>query len=175
NLNNFFFQAEDGILDRNVTGVQTCALPIYLRQSVGLQRGMLITGLVLCAIVLICAIFAPLIAPYGFNQLGTSEGNFGSKLPPGGTHIWGTTVGGYDVFSRVVWGAQTAVAVIVVAVVMSIFAGVILGLISGYLGGWLDRILVVIADAVYAFPTLLLALVMSIAISGGQSSAWGGI
>src|SRR5699024_6828504 len=131
---------------------------------------MLITGLVLCAIVLICAIFAPLIAPYGFNQLGTSEGNFGSKLPPGGTHIWGTTVGGYDVFSRVVWGAQT-----VVAVVMSIFAGVILGLISGYLGGWLDRILVVIADAVYAFPTLLLALVMSIAISGGQSSAWGGI
>ena len=136
-------------------------LPIisHLRQSVGLQRGMLITGLVLCAIVLICAIFAPLIAPYGYNQLGTSEGNFGSKLPPGGTHIWGTTVGGYDVFSRVVWGAQTAVAVIVVAVVMSIFAGVILGLISGYLGGWLDRILVVIADAVYAFPTLLLALV----------------
>ena len=71
-------------------------LPIisHLRQSVGLQRGMLITGLVLCGIVLICAIFAPLIAPYGFNQLGTSEGNFGSKLPPGGTHIWGTTVGG---------------------------------------------------------------------------------
>ncbi|MDN5659695.1 MAG: ABC transporter permease, partial [Brevibacterium aurantiacum] len=86
-------------------------LPIvsHLRQSVGLQRGMLITGLILCGIVLICAIFAPLIAPYGFNQLGTSEGNFGSKLPPGGTHIWGTTVGGYDVFSRVVWGAQTAV------------------------------------------------------------------
>lgn len=152
-------------------------LPVvsHLRQSVGLQRGMLITGLILCGIVLICAIFAPLIAPYGFNQLGTAEGNFGSKLPPGGTHIWGTTVGGYDVFSRVVWGAQTAVAVILVAVIMSIFAGVILGLISGYLGGWLDRILVVIADAVYAFPTLLLALVMSIAISGGQSSAWGGI
>ena len=152
-------------------------LPIvsHLRQSVGLQRGMLITGLILCGIVGICAIFAPLIAPYGFNQLGTSAGNFGSKLPPGGTHIWGTTVGGYDVFSRVVWGAQTAVSVIIVAVLMSIFAGVILGLVSGYLGGWLDRILVVIADAVYAFPTLLLALVMSIAISGGQSSAWGGI
>ena len=51
-------------------------LPIisHLRQSVGLQRGLLITGLVLCGIVLICAIFAPLIAPYGFNQLGTSEG-----------------------------------------------------------------------------------------------------
>ena len=73
------------------------------------------------------------------------------------------------------WGAQTAVLVIIVAVVMSIFIGVILGLVSGYIGGWLDRILVVIADAIYAFPSLLVAIVMAIAISGGQSSLWGGI
>ena len=50
-----------------------------------------------------------------------------------------------------------------------------LGLLSGYLGGWLDRVLVVIADAVYAFPSLLLAIVAAIVISGGQSSLWGGI
>lgn len=165
------------VLDEKAKKSWFSRLPIvsHLRQSVGLQRGMLITGLVLCGIVLICAIFAPLIAPYGFNQLGTSDGNFGATQPPSAEHIWGTTVGGYDVFSRVVWGAQTAIAVIVVAVVASLFAGVILGLISGYIGGWLDRILVVIADAVYAFPTLLLAIVMAIAISGGRSSAWGGI
>jgi peptide/nickel transport system permease protein len=60
-------------------------------------------------------------------------------------------------------------------VALSLFAGVALGLISGYIGGWLDRILVVVADAVYAFPSLLLAIVMAIVISGGQSSAWGGI
>jgi hypothetical protein len=54
-------------------------------------------------------------------------------------------------------------------------SGVVLGLISGYLGGWVDRILVMLADAIYAFPSLLLAIVMSIAISQGQSSAWGGI
>ena len=52
---------------------------------------------------------------------------------------------------------------------LSIFIGVLLGLVSGYLGGWLDRVLVVIADAIYAFPTLLLAIVAAIAISGGQS------
>jgi len=63
----------------------------------------------------------------------------------------------------------------VVAVVLSIFVGVLLGLISGYIGGWLDRVLVVIADAVFAFPTLLLAIVAAIAISGGQSKLWGGI
>jgi peptide/nickel transport system permease protein len=100
---------------------------------------------------------------------------FGAQQAPSAAHIWGTTVGGYDVFSRVVWGARTAVSVIVVAVVLSLFAGVALGLISGYIGGWLDRVLVVVADAIYAFPSLLLAIVMAIVISGGQSSAWGGI
>ena len=58
---------------------------------------------------------------------------------------------------------------------MSIFIGVILGLVSGYIGGGLDRTLVVIADAIYAFPPLLVAIVMAIAISGGRSSLWGGI
>ena len=152
-------------------------LPIIhqLRQSVGLQRGMLIAGLIITGAFLLTAIFAPLIAPYGFAQLRDDDGNFGAQNPPGGDHLLGTTVGGYDVFSRLIWGSQTALAVIIVAVILSIFAGVILGLVSGYIGGWLDRTLVVIADAVYAFPSLLLAIVAAIAISGGRSSLWGGV
>lgn len=152
-------------------------LPIVhqLRQSVGLQRGMLVVGLVITGIFLLTALLAPLLAPYGFAQLSDENGNFGAQQPPGGAHLLGTTVGGYDVLSRVIWGTQTALAVIIVAVVLSIFAGVLLGLISGYLGGWLDRILVVIADAVFAFPTLLLAIVAAIVISGGQSQVFGGI
>lgn len=77
--------------------------------------------------------------------------------------------------SRVIWGTRTALLAIVVSVVLSIVIGVLLGLVSGYFGGWLDRILVVVADAVYAFPSLLLAIVAAIVISGGQSSFWGGI
>jgi len=152
-------------------------LPVVhqLRQSVGLQRGMLITGLIITGIFLLTAIFAPLISPYGYSQLRDADGIFGAQQPPGGKHLLGTTAGGYDVLSRVLWGAQTALAVIVVAVLLSIFAGVILGLLSGYIGGWLDRVIIVIADAVYAFPTLLLAIVAAIAISGGQSSLWGGV
>ena len=146
-----------------------------LRQSVGWQRGMLVAGLVIVGIFLLTAAFAPLLAPYGFSQLRDANGNFGAQLPPGPGHLLGTTVGGYDVLSRVIWGSQTAVLVIVVAVILSIFAGVLLGLVSGYFGGWLDRIVVVIADAVYAFPSLLLAIVMSIVISGGQSNLFGGI
>ncbi|WP_291049007.1 ABC transporter permease [Herbiconiux sp.] len=152
-------------------------LPVLkqLRQSVGLQRGMLVTGLSLTAIFILVAAFAPLIAPYGFAQLRDASGPFGAQQPPSAAHIMGTTVGGYDVFSRVIWGAQTAILVIVIAVVFSIIAGILLGVVSGYLGGWLDRVLVVIGDAIYAFPSLLLAIVLSIVISGGQSSLWGGI
>ena len=152
-------------------------LPVVrqVRRSVGLQRGMLVTGLAITAVFVLTAIFAPLLAPFGYSQLRDASGTFGAQLPPGGAHLLGTTVGGYDVLSRVIWGTQTAVIVIIVAVLLSIFAGVALGLISGYIGGWLDRVLVVIADAIYAFPSLLLAIVAAIAISGGQSSFWGGI
>ncbi len=153
-------------------------LPVVreLRTSVGVQRGMLVAGVVITAVFVLVAIFAPVIAPYGFSQLQEADGtSFGAQQPPSAEHPLGTTVGGYDVLSRVLWGAQTALSVIVVAIVLSIFVGVALGLISGYLGGWLDRVLVVIADAVYAFPTLLLAIVMSIVISGGRSGKWSGI
>jgi peptide/nickel transport system permease protein len=152
-------------------------LPVVhqLRQSVGLQRGMLVAGLVLTGVFVLAAVFAPLIAPYGYGQLRDAAGPFGAQQHPSAHHLLGTTVGGYDVLSRVIWGSRTALLVIVIAIALSIVIGVLLGLVSGYIGGWLDRVLVVIADAVYAFPSLLLAIVMAIVISGGQSKLWGGI
>lgn len=152
-------------------------LPVIhqLRQSVGLQRGMLVAGLVLTGLFLITALFAPWLAPYSYDQLKGADGNFGAQQAPSGAHLLGTTVGGYDVLSRVIWGSRTALLVIVVAVALSVVIGVLLGLVSGYLGGWVDRVLVVVADAIYAFPTLLLAIVAAIAISGGQSGLWPGV
>ena len=153
-------------------------LPVIkqLKIAVGWQKGMLVTGLVLCGFFLLVAIFAPLIAPYGYAQIKGADGQaFPTQQAPSAEHIWGTTVGGFDVFSRTVWGARTAVIAIVIAVLCSIFIGVILGLVSGYFGGWVDRVLVVVADGVYSFPSLLLAILMAIMISGGQSSLWGGI
>ncbi|MGK9221222.1 MULTISPECIES: ABC transporter permease [unclassified Microbacterium] len=145
------------------------------RQSVGLQRGMLTAGLAICAVFLLTAILAPVLAPYGFSQLSDADGTFGARQAPSAEHVLGTTAGGFDVLSRVIWGTQTALFAIVVSVAMSIFIGILLGVVSGYLGGWLDRVLVVICDAIYAFPTLLLAIVAAIVISGGQSSLVGGV
>lgn len=152
-------------------------LPVVaqLRASVGLQRAMLVAGLVLTGIFVLTAVLAPVLAPYGWSQLRSGEVAFGAQQPPSAEHLLGTTVGGYDVLSRVIWGSRTALLVILLAIALSIVAGVLLGLVSGYFGGWLDRVLVVVADAVYAFPSLLLAIVMAIVISGGQSSLLGGI
>lgn len=152
-------------------------LPVVhqLRQSIGWQRGMLVTGLILTTLFVLVAALAPVLAPYTWSQLRDAEGSFGAQQPPSAEHWLGTTVGGYDVLSRVIWGAQTAFLVVVVAVVASLVVGVVLGLTSGYFGGWLDRVLVVVADAIYAFPSLLLAILLAIVISGGQSSKWGGI
>lgn len=152
-------------------------LPVvsHYRQSVGLQRGMLVGGLVLTGIFLLTALFAPLLSPYGFSQLRGANGAFGAQQAPSKEHLLGTTQGGMDVLSRLIWGTRTALYVIVIAVLASIIVGVFLGLVSGYFGGWLDRVLIVVADAVYSFPSLLLAIVLAIMISGGQSKMWGGI
>ncbi len=152
-------------------------IPFYtpLSRAVGLQKGMLVVGISIMVIFVVVAILAPMLAPYGYADLRGPDGPFGSHVPPGGNHLLGTTVAGYDVLSRVIWGTRTALAVIIIAVILSSIIGIALGLISGYYGGWADRIMVAIADAVYAFPSLLLAIIMAIVISGGQSSFWGGI
>ncbi|WDG19543.1 ABC transporter permease [Microbacterium sp. Clip185] len=152
-------------------------LPVLsqLRRSVGLQRGMLVTGLVITALFILTAALAPWIAPYGFAQRSVDGQDFGTLQAPNAVNLLGTTVSGFDVLSRTIWGAQTALLAIVCAIAFSIFLGVLVGLLGGYFGGWLDRLLVVLADAIYAFPSLLLAIVMSIVISQGQSTLRGGI
>ncbi|GEB45983.1 peptide/nickel transport system permease protein [Microbacterium sp. AG157] len=167
--------SDDSVTVRKVPLRDRLPVISHLRRSVGLQRTMLVLGLVITAVFLLTALFAPLLAPYGFAQQEADGVKFGTQQAPSAMNLLGTTVGGYDVLSRVIWGAQTALLVILCAIAFSIFLGIFLGLVGGYFGGWLDRILVVLCDAIYAFPSLLLAIVMSIAITKGQSTLWGGI
>ncbi|GAA3520290.1 hypothetical protein GCM10022234_14970 [Aeromicrobium panaciterrae] len=150
-------------------------VPAIVRQSHGLQRFMLLLGFGIVGAFILIAIFAPLLAPYGFNDDRADGVLFGTQQAPSAAHWFGTTVGGTDVLSRVIFGTRTALEVILLAVVLSSLIGVPLGLLSGFLGGWLDRVLVLIMDALYAFPSLLLAIVVSIALTGGSSGAASGI
>ncbi|HEX3707304.1 MAG TPA: dipeptide/oligopeptide/nickel ABC transporter permease/ATP-binding protein [Mycobacteriales bacterium] len=133
----------------------------------GLPRVLLWVGLSITAIFVVLAVFAPLIAPYGFNQYTAHGIRFAQQAPPSWPHhLLGTTVQSDDVLSRLIWGARTSLEVVALALVLSIAIGVPLGLISGYFGGWLDRILVLINDSLIAFPYLLLAIVIAFLLQG---------
>ena len=145
------------------------------RQTTGLARWILLSGTILVAIFVIVAIFAPWIAPYGFSQVRETGDIFPKNSHPSAAHLLGTTEGHFDVLSRIIWGARTALEVVIISVVISVLAGAPLGLLSGFTGGWLDRVLVLIMDALYAFPSLLMAIVFSFLFSdllgGGITAA----
>jgi peptide/nickel transport system permease protein len=145
------------------------------RNTTGLARWILVVGLVITAVFVVCALFAPWIAPMGFNQTTQHGVKLIKVQHPSHAHPFGTNDLFYDVLSRVIWGARTALEVVIMSVIFSAAIGVPLGLVSGFLGGWIDRVLVFINDCIYAFPTLLLAIVFSFLfrnwIGGGITAA----
>jgi peptide/nickel transport system permease protein len=130
-------------------------------QTAGLARWLLVVGVALTGLFVILAIFAPWIAPYGFAQSSADGAMFPKAAAPSGDHWFGTDRLFFDVLSRTIWGARTAIEVVLLSIVLCVVIGVPLGIVSGYYGGWLDRVLVLIMDAIYAFPSFLLAIVFS--------------
>lgn len=148
-----------------LAGLARLAAPV--RAAHGLPKWLLWTGIGLVTLFVILAIFAPLISPYNFSDYQTASGETFQKLtPPSSAHWFGTNVYQTDVFARVIYGARTAIEVVILAVIFSLCVGVPLGLISGWRGGAVDRVLVLIMDALFAFPYLLLAIVISFLLSG---------
>jgi peptide/nickel transport system permease protein len=137
-----------------------------IREARGVPRWVLWAGIVITLIFIILAVFAPLISPYDFDEFQTASGErFGKQQHPSADHPFGTNVLGTDVMARVIYGARTALVVVILAVVFSSLIGLPLGLVSGYFGGRLDRVLVLIMDSLFAFPYLLLAIVVAFLLS----------
>lgn len=112
------------------------------------------------------AIFAPYISPYDPTEpIGRSD------VPPCIKHPMGTTKLGYDVFSRVVYGTRTAIAAGIIASTLALLFGLPSGLISGYVGGKFDRLAVMFMDALYSFPGLLLAIIITAMVGPGVFNA----
>ncbi|MFX0208409.1 MAG: ABC transporter permease, partial [Candidatus Hodarchaeota archaeon] len=119
-------------------------------------------GLVILGIIIIMAIFADFIAPYHYAKR-FPELRFGA---PSGEHPFGTTLLGYDVLSRVIYGTQVALIIAFSGTILAVIIGIPLGIVSGYFGGRVDRILTLIADSIYSFPSLLLAITLAIYLAG---------
>ncbi len=135
------------------------------RNTTGLARWLLVAGLVITMLFLAMALLAPWVTPTDFNQRNLDGAKLPKLAPPSSDHWFGTNDQFFDIYSRVVWGARTALLVVVLSVAFSVVIGVVLGIVSGYVGGWTDRLLVFVTDAVYAFPSLLLAIIFSFLFS----------
>jgi peptide/nickel transport system permease protein len=127
----------------------------------GLARYMFWAGVLITAAFVFCAVIAPWVAPYGFSQTSANGVDFPKLAPPSSQHWLGTNDQFYDILSRMIWGSRTALEVVIASVILAAVVGVPLGLVSGFIGGWIDRVLVFVMDAMYAFPSLLLAIVFS--------------
>lgn len=114
------------------------------------------------------ALFAPWIAPYRYDFQDTARYAM-VPSPPDAHHLLGTDNLGRDILSRLIYGSRVSLGVGVVTVVLEVLLGLPLGLLAGYYGGKLDALLMRITDVMFAFPDLLLAiLLMAILNSGTQ-------
>lgn len=123
--------------------------------------GLLGAGLVL--LVIVCAVFAPYIAPYG-----PAEGVLlDARLPPlwqeGGTsaHLIGTDQLGQDLFSRMIYGSRVSLMVGALGALMAVAIGVTLGLLAGFFGGWIDTVITSFTNLLLSIPYLVLVIVIA--------------
>lgn len=126
-----------------------------------------LAGMMIMAVVVICAFFGPQISP---------DSPFTQRLeiadtPPSAEFIAGTDLLGRDVFSRTIYGAWTALAGPVVVAAGALVIATILGLLSGYLGGWVDSSIMRWVDFMLAVPGPLVAIVVVGVIGGGYWTA----
>ncbi len=129
-------------------------------------------GVLIFLLVCIAAIFAEQLAPYDPNMMDLMNMTKPPAWMEGGSisHLLGTDNLGRDIFSRMLHGARVSLTVGFLATICSGIVGTILGLISGYFGGIVDHVIMRIADAFYAIPGILLALVTLMVV---QSSGIG--
>jgi peptide/nickel transport system permease protein len=129
------------------------------------RRSKLASGFL--AIVILLAIFAPLVSRYG-----PADQNVGNILRgPSAKHWLGTDDLGRDVWSRLVYGARVSMEASLIAVGVALLIGVPVGLLAGYIGGWLDTILMRVVDTLLAFPAIVLAVGITAALGPGLVNA----
>ena len=145
-----------------------------LRWLVGLKRGgaRLWVGAALVAILVLVALFAPLLAPHDPLE----QDLLSAQLPPAWmqsgdlAYVLGTDSLGRCVLSRLIYSARTAVLVALVAATLAALIGVCLGLFAGSFGGWIDQLISRVIDVWMAFPPVLLSIVLAAVIGAGLTS-----
>jgi peptide/nickel transport system permease protein len=140
--------------------IPSSALGRLLRTPRGLGAAIVL------AIIVLAAILAPVIAPYDYAAQNLRNAN----MDPGALHWLGTDEFGRDLFSRIIYGARTSLAVGVISISISMVCGMALGAAAGYFGGAFDRAVTMVVDLSWSFPEILLALILIAILGPGLAS-----
>lgn len=122
-----------------------------------------VVGFIVAVILVLMAIFAPLIAPYPYDQ----QDLFHTRTAPNLQHLFGTDELGRDIFSRIVWGSRFSLSIGFLAVLFSSAVGMMFGAIAGYFGGVVDDIIMRLMDVIQSIPGILLAIAISVVLGPG--------
>jgi peptide/nickel transport system permease protein len=141
------------------------AQELSLEQPAGLWRDALdrfrhnraaVVGLVVLIVLILIALFAPLLTRYGPNeQVGPLTTD---PAGPSGEFWFGLDRQGKDMFSRLIYGTRLSLLVGLVSVAVGFSIGMVLGAVAGYMGGWIDNVIMRVMDVMLAIPSLLLAI-----------------
>jgi peptide/nickel transport system permease protein len=126
-------------------------------------RPVVIIGFVIILVFIVCAAVPQLLTHYNPVKQSLSQ----TLLPPSSEHLLGTDALGRDLFTRIIYGARTAMIIAVSAIAIAVIIGTSLGLIAGYTGGLTNSVIMRFIDAMMAFPGILLALTIVSVLGGG--------
>lgn len=115
-------------------------------------------------LIVLVSLFAPLITVYDPDMIDLDS----LREQPSMKHPLGTDNKGRDILSRVLYGGRISMGIAVSAALMSMATGLIIGLCSGYFGGKTDTILMAFVDLILSFPSLLLAIGISVILPPGS-------
>ena len=125
-------------------------------------------GLFFMVFITLVAIFAPVIAPYGYDDQDISR----MLLAPCKEFPLGTDNFGRDILSRMMYGARISLSCAVIATTIAMIIGGTIGLVAGFYGGKLDNVLMRIVDIIGAVPNILLAIAIAATLGGGLGSMY---
>ena len=125
-----------------------------------------VAGFFIILLLVFCALFPSLIAPYSYETMSTGP----SFANPSAEHLFGTDEFGRDIFSRVIYGTRTSLAIGLLSVLIACVLGTILGCISGYYGNLTDNLIMRAVDILLAIPNLMLAISIVAALGRSQTN-----
>ncbi|MBM1169947.1 ABC transporter permease [Microvirga arabica] len=123
------------------------------------------------SLIVLALVFAAILAPLLATHDPMAQDLAARLTPPGAAHWLGTDQLGRDLYSRLLYGAQPTLMIVVLVVALSAPFGVAIGLLAGYFGGWVEAVLMRVTDIVMAFPRLILALALVAVLQPGLVNA----